>query len=77
MGPRSCERGRIAYSIELAMSRSLQWGRVRVNAEGSRCFGGWCGIGWLQWGRVRVNAEGNRISAARRGLRSFNGAAFV
>ena len=36
----------------------LQWGRVRVNAEGF--YGGYQALypEALQWGRVRVNAEG-------------------
>ena len=36
MGPRSCERGKYKKSEKGAVSESLQWGRVRVNAERSQ-----------------------------------------
>ena len=58
MGPRSCERGKLAFCSQRPVSELLQWGRVRVNAEsttaGERRQ---AALAKLQWGRVRVNAE--------------------
>ena len=37
MGPRSCERGKLAQQHETdSIDCGLQWGRVRVNAESLR-----------------------------------------
>ena len=58
MGPRSDERGRREYWIGYADAEALQWGRVRMNAEGARRSGSTPPPKKLQWGRVRMNAEG-------------------
>ena len=98
MGPRSHERGnRFTIKLELrrvlmnaepapANRRTLQWGRVLMNAE-TRLPIVQCGvlmnaetprITMLQWGRVLMNAETPWAAARReRGHPScFNGAAF-
>ena len=64
MGPRSGERGRRKGNPVGEVRVELQWGRVRVNAEGALSEGMPCRVSSLQWGRVRVNAEGQRIAAA-------------
>src|ERR1700722_19851900 len=58
MGPRSDERGRGGIKNVDPKFTMLQWGRVRMNAEGPPGFA-WRRLNIsLQWGRVRMNAEG-------------------
>src|ERR1700677_1924096 len=77
MGPRSDERGRLRNVVKNAFSRLLQWGRVRMNAEGGGCIFSNEDQKMLQWGRVRMNAEGggtpwplNSFPSAQLGPRS-------
>src|ERR1700722_10615933 len=77
MGPRSDERGRLEDYIEDWSKKELQWGRVRMNAEGLEKGGTKDNASRLQWGRVRMNAEGSpRARGIATGPPSFNGAAF-
>ncbi len=60
MEPRSDERGRQKAVVSLAAAVSLQWSRVRMNAEGPRRSPTSRTSTSLQWSRVRMNAEGWR-----------------
>ncbi len=58
MGPRSRERGRLFSGTCASAAGTLQWGRVRENAEGVDAQRPCVPVTALQWGRVRENAEG-------------------
>ena len=77
MGPRSCERGRSWATPHFLDCFTLQWGRVRVNAEGGIDTAAEALRYGLQWGRVRVNAEGDNDPRGCCLSERFNGAAFV
>ncbi len=61
MGPRSVERGNPKSEPPSRSHRSLQWGRVRLNAETRIRMQRLMTSGMLQWGRVRLNAETARL----------------
>ena len=77
MGPRSDERGNTRCWVGLLSEpASLQWGRVRMNAEIGTETGLPLATWMLQWGRVRMNAEMAWSRGGPDPRRSFNGAAF-
>ena len=57
MGPRSVERGKRFDSENRTDGKTLQWGRVLLNAESRTAAAVTACRKSLQWGRVLLNAE--------------------
>ncbi len=65
MEPRSFERGKAGRDNEPSAESTLQWSRVRLNAERAVGGAGLAITAELQWSRVRLNAESRLRSPSR------------
>ena len=70
MGPRSHERGNVPEPPKpTPKTKTLQWGRVLMNAETKLTVPWQSFIRVLQWGRVLMNAETSLAEDSHRGPR--------